>query len=260
MITPSISVLSAVEGLNVATSIFKPYVLPLAVAILLALFLVQSRGTEAVGKLFGPVMLTWFLAIGPTGVFSIIRHPAFSGLLRPTPRPSSSCSPAAGRATPRSAPSCWHFPDVRSPCSPIWGISAARPSSPCLVRRLVLPALVLNYLGQGALLLHGSGRRDRNHSSACSCRTVGGIYPMVALSTAGHGHRQPGADLRRLLADPPGGEHGARPTLCGAPHLGREQRPGLYAGGELLPDGGLPGGSVGLPAHRTRWATPTDWR
>ena len=76
VITPSISVLSAVEGVNVATSAFRPYVLPIAVAILLGLFAVQRFGTAKIGRAFGPIMLTWFVAIALMGIGGIARHPA----------------------------------------------------------------------------------------------------------------------------------------------------------------------------------------
>ncbi len=75
IITPAISVLSALEGLNVGTEIFKPYVLPMALAILLGLFAIQSRGTAVVGKAFGPVMLLWFVTIAMLGIAGIARHP-----------------------------------------------------------------------------------------------------------------------------------------------------------------------------------------
>jgi len=75
IITPAISVLSAVEGLNVATSIFKPYTMPFAVVILVGLFAIQSRGTGAVGKTFGPVMFVWFATIAILGVIGIVHHP-----------------------------------------------------------------------------------------------------------------------------------------------------------------------------------------
>src|ERR1019366_1131702 len=75
IITPAISVLSALEGLNVTTEVFKPYVLPLAVAILLALFGIQSRGTAVVGRAFGPIMLIWFITIALLGIAGIARHP-----------------------------------------------------------------------------------------------------------------------------------------------------------------------------------------
>src|SRR5258705_11719272 len=71
VLTPAISVLSAVEGLEVGTSAFKPYVVPIAVIVIVALFIFQARGTAVVGRLFGPVTLVWFLAIGATGVNGI---------------------------------------------------------------------------------------------------------------------------------------------------------------------------------------------
>lgn len=83
IITPAISVLSAVEGLNVATDAFKPYTMPIAVAILAGLFAIQHKGTEKVGNAFGPIMLTWFAAIALLGIFSIIRHPGVLGAINP---------------------------------------------------------------------------------------------------------------------------------------------------------------------------------
>src|SRR5467141_3175245 len=83
IITPAISVLSSVEGLNVATSIFKPYTMPIAVAILIGLFAIQSRGTGTVGKAFGPVMLVWFATIGVLGIVGIAHHPQVLGALNP---------------------------------------------------------------------------------------------------------------------------------------------------------------------------------
>lgn len=75
VITPAISVLSAVEGLEVVTPAFKPYVVPITVAVILGLFFVQRRGTASVGALFGPVMLFWFSTLGLLGLLSIARHP-----------------------------------------------------------------------------------------------------------------------------------------------------------------------------------------
>src|ERR1700736_899222 len=83
IITPAISVLSAVEGLNVATSIFKPYTMPIAVVILIGLFAIQSRGTGTVGKAFGPVMFVWFATIAVLGIAGIVRHPQVLGALDP---------------------------------------------------------------------------------------------------------------------------------------------------------------------------------
>jgi KUP system potassium uptake protein len=83
VITPSISVLSAVEGLNAATTRFKPYVLEITVAILAALFVVQRFGTARIGKAFGPVMLVWFIVIGLLGLNGVIRHPVVLEAVNP---------------------------------------------------------------------------------------------------------------------------------------------------------------------------------
>src|SRR5438067_3516834 len=71
VITPAISVLSAVEGLNVATPVFERYVVPISLALLIGLFAVQRKGTAAVGRFFGPVMLVWFAALALLGVWNI---------------------------------------------------------------------------------------------------------------------------------------------------------------------------------------------
>jgi KUP system potassium uptake protein len=75
IITPAISVLSALEGANVATEVLEPYVMPMAVAILLCLFAVQGRGTARIGTVFGPLMLLWFVVIAVLGLGGILRHP-----------------------------------------------------------------------------------------------------------------------------------------------------------------------------------------
>ncbi|HEX2943494.1 MAG TPA: KUP/HAK/KT family potassium transporter [Rhodopila sp.] len=75
IITPAISVLSALEGINVATDVFKPYVVPGALIVLLLLFAVQARGTAKIGKVFGPIMLLWFITIGLLGLLAILRRP-----------------------------------------------------------------------------------------------------------------------------------------------------------------------------------------
>ena len=83
-ITPAISVLSALEGLNMATPAFQPYVVPAAVVILVALFAIQSRGTAAIGHFFGPIMLVWFVAMAVMGIAGIARHPSVFAALSPT--------------------------------------------------------------------------------------------------------------------------------------------------------------------------------
>ena len=105
VLTPAISVLSAVEGLEVGTAAFKPYVVPIAVVVLVALFAFQARGTAAVGRLFGPVTLLWFLAIGAAG---LLRHRAAPGHPR-------GAQPAARARLPHRATA-----PHRSSCSARW--------------------------------------------------------------------------------------------------------------------------------------------
>src|SRR5258707_1275048 len=83
VITPAISVLSALEGVNVVTTAFKPFVMPMAVVILLCLFAAQRFGTEKIGRAFGPVMLLWFIVIAALGLASIARHPGVIAALDP---------------------------------------------------------------------------------------------------------------------------------------------------------------------------------
>ncbi len=177
MITPSISVLSAVEGLNVATSVFKPYVLGISAAILLLLFLVQSRGTAVVGKLFGPVMLVWFLTIGVVGTVSIVKHPAVLECLDPRQGFIFLASHGwVGYASLGAVVLAFSgvealFADLghfgRKPIVLAWYF-------------LVLPGLLLNYLGQGALLLRDPGKSAQPFFALLP---HWGIYPMVVLST-----------------------------------------------------------------------------
>src|SRR6195256_133570 len=83
IITPAISVLSAVEGLNVATSIFRPYTMPMALVILVGLFAIQHRGTGVVGRAFGPVMFVWFATIAILGIIGIVHHPGVLAAINP---------------------------------------------------------------------------------------------------------------------------------------------------------------------------------
>jgi len=83
MITPAISVLSAVEGLEVVTPVFRPYVIPITITILVVLFAVQSRGTARIGAIFGPVMLLWFLTLGTLGAVQIVRHATVLAAVNP---------------------------------------------------------------------------------------------------------------------------------------------------------------------------------
>src|SRR5579871_3747021 len=150
VITPAISVLSAVEGLEVATPKFSPYVVPLSIIILLGLFRVQKRGTGDVGAVFGPIMVLWFFAIGWVGASQILRNPQVLQALNPVHGlgfllthghkgflvlGSVFLAVTGGEAL---------YADM--------GHFGARPMRVSWFG-IALPALVLNYFGQGALLL-----------------------------------------------------------------------------------------------------------
>jgi KUP system potassium uptake protein len=178
MVTPAISVLSAVEGLEVATDAFKPYVVPLAVAILVALFLVQSRGTARIGRAFGPVMLVWFATIGAVGAASVLHHPAILAALDPRPGLVFLFSRGwLGYATLGSV--VLAFAGVEALFADL-GHFGRRP---ILLGwySVVLPGLLLNYFGQGALLLTDpAASREPFYGLVAPWA----LYPMVLLATA----------------------------------------------------------------------------
>lgn len=150
VITPAISVLGAIEGLEILTPSLQPFVVPLALFILLGLFMVQRFGTGLVGKLFGPVIVVWFVTLGIVGAIHIVRQPAILAALNPL--------------------EAWHFMLARG-----WHLFAAmgaivlaltgaealyadmghfgRRPIQLAWNTLVLPSLALNYMGQGALLI-----------------------------------------------------------------------------------------------------------
>jgi KUP system potassium uptake protein len=151
MITPAITVLSAVEGLNVATPLFQPYVVPTAVAILLAVFSVQRFGTDKVGRFFGPVMLVWFGLLAVLGLRWIISEPAVFGVIDPR------------HAITFFRENGYHgFVILGAVFLVVTGGEALYADMGHFGRKpirlawfaLVLPALLLNYFGQGAMLLH----------------------------------------------------------------------------------------------------------
>ncbi|HEU5320476.1 MAG TPA: KUP/HAK/KT family potassium transporter, partial [Methylomirabilota bacterium] len=177
-ITPAISVLSAVEGLSVATRAADPVVLPLTVAILVALFLAQRRGTSGIGRVFGPVMLAWFTAIGLLGAAQLARHP---GVL-------AACDPRFAAALFAEAPAR-AFALLGAVVLVVTGAEALYADLGHFGVRpirlgwfaLVCPALLLNYFGQGALLL-ADPAAAANPFYALVPRPL--LYPMVALATA----------------------------------------------------------------------------
>jgi KUP system potassium uptake protein len=150
VMTPSISVLSAVEGLKVATPALEPYVLPLTLAVLIVLFVLQRRGTGRVGAFFGPIIILWFATIGLLGLVEIARNPAILNALDPRYAINLIV------ADPREA-----FVLLGSVVLAVTGAEALYADmghfGPGPIRRgwlrFVFPALLLNYFGQGALLL-----------------------------------------------------------------------------------------------------------
>jgi len=177
MITPAISILGAVEGLQVATPVFTPWVVPISVGILIVLFLIQRHGTHRVGTLFGPVMVVWFLSIGVLGLTWIVRAPEV--LWAFDPRHAITFFFVHG----------WHGVAVLGAVVlVVTGAEALYADMGHFGRRpirlawfiLVLPALLINYFGQGALLLvNGQAASQPFFMLVPSW----GLLPLVALST-----------------------------------------------------------------------------
>ncbi len=178
VLTPAISVLSAVEGLEVGTAAFKPYVLPITLAILVGLFALQSIGTARVGALFGPVCVLWFVLLGACGLWNIWLNPEVLEALDPRH--------AAGFLTGHGIAS---FIVLGAVLLALTGAEALYadmghfgkwPIRICWFA-LVLPALALNYFGQGALLLRDPGAISNPFYLAFPAWA---LYPMVAIATA----------------------------------------------------------------------------
>ena len=176
MITPAISVLSAVEGLEVATPLFRPYVVPLTVVILVALFVIQKYGTHRVGGLFGPIVIVWFVTIAGLGIAWIVREPVVLGAFDPRHAVTFfSNNGLTGFAVLGAVflvvtggealyADMGHF--GREPIRLAWFA-------------LVLPSLVLNYLGQGALLL----RDETATHPFFQLAPTWALLPLVAIAT-----------------------------------------------------------------------------
>ena len=178
VITPAISVLSAVEGLNVATPFFEPYVIPLTIALLVGLFIMQHHGTAHVGRLFGPITALWFLVIALLGTAEIVQQPEILLAL----------NPLYGLRLLAADP--WHgFVLLGAVVLAVTGAEALYADmghfgrQPIRVAWLgcVFPALLLNYFGQGALLLHTPDALENPFY-----RLAPGwlLYPLVVLAGA----------------------------------------------------------------------------
>lgn len=177
VITPAISVLSAVEGLEIATPVCKPFVVPITIAVLALLFFYQRKGTAGIGKLFGPVMVFWFASLAVLGIVSIVQEPDVLRALNPL---------YAIRFF--AAHGAQAFLALGAVVLVLTGAEALYADMGHFGRRpiqlawfaFVLPALMLNYFGQGALILH--------HPHAVQnpfywLVPAWALYPMVALAT-----------------------------------------------------------------------------
>jgi KUP system potassium uptake protein len=177
VITPAISVLSAVEGLEVATTKLDPVVVPVTVAILLGLFAVQRRGTASIGGIFGPIMIVWFLTMALLGAAQVVVRPSVLQAIHPA---------HAARFFVHHG---WHgFAVLGSVVLVITGGEALYADMGHFGRHpirlswfaIVLPALLLNYFGQGAWLM---GHPGVVANPFFAIVPQGMIYPMVALAT-----------------------------------------------------------------------------
>ncbi|MGQ1155308.1 potassium transporter Kup [Acinetobacter baumannii] len=177
IITPAISVLSAVEGLSIATDVFDPFIMPIAIAIIVTLFLVQKHGTAFVGKFFGPITLVWFLSLGILGIHSVIQTPVVLGMFSPHwaiqfiyHHPIMTffvmgavvLTVTGGEALYADM---GHFGSV--PIRLAWFF-------------VVLPCLVLNYAGQGALLLRDPAAIENPFYLLVP---QWALYPMIIMAT-----------------------------------------------------------------------------
>jgi KUP system potassium uptake protein len=177
VITPAISVLSAVEGLNVATDAFQPVVVPITCAILIVLFVVQKRGTGGIGYVFGPVTLLWFVSIAGFGLPWIARHPQI--LVAVNPLYAVRFFAAHGRhgfLVLGSVVLCITGGEALYADMGHFGTRAIR----LAWYTCVFPALLLNYFGQGALLLE---RPEAAANPFYALVPPQFLYPMVALAT-----------------------------------------------------------------------------
>jgi KUP system potassium uptake protein len=178
VLTPAISVLSAVEGLEIGTDALKPYVVPVAVGVLIALFAIQRRGTAVIGRLFGPITVAWFLSIGVAGIGGIVDRPGVLVAVNP--------AHAVRFLTSHVAES---FVVLGSVVLVVTGAEALYADMGHFGRKavrlgwfsLVAPALVLNYFGQGALLLSRPGAVQNPFYLLLPGWA---LYPMVVLATA----------------------------------------------------------------------------
>jgi KUP system potassium uptake protein len=176
-ITPAISVLSALEGLTIATPALAPYVLPTTVAILIALFSIQSRGSATIGRAFGPVMVLWFAVIAILGLWGIWRHPAV--LLALDPRLAIAYLSAGGMHAFAVLGGVFLCVTGAEALYADMGHFGAKPIRLAWYA-IVFPSLVLNYTGQAAIVLTEGVTADNIFYRLCPSFL---LMPLILLAT-----------------------------------------------------------------------------
>lgn len=179
MITPAISIISAVEGLKVATPVLEPFIVPITLVILTGLFSIQKHGTHKIGRLFGPIIIAWFLAIGTIGINQILQFPEIIKALNPLQALNFMANHAF-------LPILFTFGSLMLVVTggeamyADMGHFGAKPIRLSWFS-LVYPALLLNYFGQGAYLLSGQAVLNNNIFYSLVPSVL--LYPMVVLAT-----------------------------------------------------------------------------
>ncbi|MCA9722783.1 MAG: KUP/HAK/KT family potassium transporter, partial [Gemmatimonadetes bacterium] len=181
VITPAISVLGAIEGLDYATPVFEPYVVPLAVVIISALFFVQRRGTAGVGRIFGPVTSVWFVCIALLGIGGIAHNPEVLAAINPWHAVSFFLREGLVGVTVLAAVVL-----VITGGEALYADMGHFGPRPIRLAwfAVVLPALVLNYFGQGAwLLAHPEEAALAGFNPFYALVPSWGLYPMIVIAT-----------------------------------------------------------------------------
>jgi KUP system potassium uptake protein len=176
-ITPAISVLSALEGLAIATPQVEPYIVPAAVAILVLLFAIQPLGTARIGRAFGPVMTVWFITIAVLGVYGILKHPSVLAAINPLYGLRYLFSGGSGAFLVLGAVFlCVTGAEALYADMGHFGAHPIR----LAWSALVFPSLVLNYAGQAALVLNGEPTSHNIFYRLCPSAL---LIPLVVLAT-----------------------------------------------------------------------------
>ena len=232
MITPAISVLSAVEGLKVIEPDFEDFVVPITAVIIVALFSVQRHGTAAVGRFFGPVMIVWFVAIGACGVMGIVDNPEILKALSPTyaltfmvgPLPHRVLLPRRDRAVRHRRRGAVRRHGPLRPQG--HHVRLARPRAARLHAELLRSGCA------------GARRRVQGERAVLPAHPGVGADSDGAAGDRGDGHRVAGGDHRGVLGGVAGGSARLPAAAAHRAHLGVDDRPDLRAVDQRGADGG----------------------